>query len=163
LPNKPGLKATKERTIVKVIRDGLVCCRIPHWLILARLPCPRCGTWGVQPPDPGIPDIAGIVPPELFIDQTPAWGRPLFIEVKRPKGGREEIEQKLFLEERRKHGAIAFFARSWDEVAINLTNAGVHIIPKDLRVPKLIEGGTDGTQEVKENQDRLRTSNQVDR
>jgi hypothetical protein len=133
-------EAILEKAIVKVIRDGLVACRIPHWLILARIPCPKCGTWGATPPDAGIPDIAGVVPPNLFIDQTPAWGRPLFIEVKRPKGGKEGAEQQAFIEARRKHGAIAFFARGWDDVAQNLTEAGVFIYPEALRSPKRTEG-----------------------
>lgn len=120
---------TLEKTIVRVIRDGLVACRIPHWLILARIPCPRCGQWGAEPPDKGIADIAGIVPANLFVpgfDGAP-WGRPLFIEVKRPKGGRQGFEQTLFLEERRKHGAIAFFTRGWDETAEQLRAAGVKL------------------------------------
>lgn len=116
-----------EKTIVKVIRDGLVACRIPHWVILARIPCPRCGAWGAEPPDKGIADIAGIVPANLFSHWVAPWGRPLFIEVKRPKGGREEFEQKLFLEEKRKLGAIAFFARGWDECAEQLRTAGVKL------------------------------------
>jgi len=121
-----------EKAIVKVIRGGLVACRIPHWLILARLPCPKCGTWGATPPDPGIPDIAGIVPPNL-LDTPSSWGRPLFIEVKRPRGGVEGEFQKRFIEDRRQQGAIAFFARGWDDVAENLTKAGVRIIPADLQ------------------------------
>jgi hypothetical protein len=138
-----------EKAIVKVIRDGLVACRIPHWLILARVPCPKCKTWGAEPADRGIPDIAGIVPPNLFLDQTPVWGRPLFIEVKRPQGGVESIEQQSFIEERRKAGAIAFFARGWDDVAENLTQAGVHIFPKDLRFIKQTEVSSNGKVESK--------------
>lgn len=132
LAKQTWIDKTLEKTIVKVIRDGLVACRIPNWLILARVPCAKCGTWSAEPPDKGISDIAGIVPPDLF-DIPSAWGRPLFIEVKRPKGGREGLEQKSFIDERRKHGAIAFFARGWDDVAENLTKAGVRIIPEDLR------------------------------
>src|SRR4051812_37611157 len=76
------INSIQEQTIVKVIRDGLVACRIPHWLILARAPCQKCGPWGAHPPDRGIPDIAGIVPANLFLTQTAKWGRPLFIECK---------------------------------------------------------------------------------
>jgi len=117
---------TLEKTIVKVIREGLVCCRIPHWVILARTPCPTCGKWAAEPPDKGIADIAGIVPAFLCSLAAP-WGRPLFIEVKRPKGGRMGFEQKLFLEAQRKEGAIAFFARTWEECARELRAAGVKL------------------------------------
>lgn len=42
-------------------------------------------------------------------------GRPLFIEVKVP-GKKPTPEQQEFLEDARKHGAIAFVAHSLDEV-----------------------------------------------
>jgi hypothetical protein len=52
----------------------------------------------------GVPDIIGI------------WdGKPLFIEVK-TETGKVSSEQKQFLEDATSHGALAFVARSYQEV-----------------------------------------------
>lgn len=58
----------------------------------------------------GVSDINGI------------WeGRPLFIEVKAP-GNKPSDEQKEFLNDAKKHGAIAFVAYSLNEVMGILSN-----------------------------------------
>jgi len=59
----------------------------------------------------GISDILGI------------WnGRPLAIEVKRPKGV-VSPEQRVFLNEFNKHGGIGFIARSVDDVIEHLKSS----------------------------------------
>jgi hypothetical protein len=55
---------------------------------------------------PGWPDITGYI-----ID-----GRALFIEVKRPVSGAPTREQQDFIEAAAKSGAVAFFARSVEDV-----------------------------------------------
>lgn len=54
----------------------------------------------------GLPDILGFLPD----------GRFLAIEVKRPKGGRNRPKQVEFIDKAKKAGAVAFFARSVEEV-----------------------------------------------
>ncbi len=60
----------------------------------------QCGIGGK-----GASDITGHV-------CTSAWPIPLWIEVKRPKGGRESKEQEAFIEERLREGCAAGFART---------------------------------------------------
>lgn len=59
----------------------------------------------------GLPDIMG------FINET-----VVFIEVKRPKPNKTypNADQKEFLQKAKEHGAIAFVARSLDDVRIEL-------------------------------------------
>jgi hypothetical protein len=118
--------AILERTIVKSLMDTLPLFKIRVIRINAPIPCPRCKTFSTQPNVAGIPDIVGWVPPGVLSEGGP-WGRPLFIEVKRPKGGREEIEQKEFIERAKSEGAIAIFARGWDECAEQLRANGVKL------------------------------------
>jgi hypothetical protein len=115
-----------EKTIVKVIRDGLNACRIPNYRVRERICiCPRCHQFIGQPSEEGIADLVGWIPAFLW----PGEGRsvPLFIEVKRPKGGIEGEAQKQFLERAKRDGGIAMIARGWDEVADQLRGAGVKL------------------------------------
>jgi hypothetical protein len=120
------INRTLEKSIVKVLRDALPLCRIPVRRINAPVPCPRCHTMATPPNEAGIPDLIGWVPPAQLVEGGP-WARPLFIEVKRPKGGRREVEQREFIDQARSAGAIAIFARGWDECAAELRRAGVKI------------------------------------
>lgn len=121
-----------EKAIVKVIRDGLNACRIPNYEIKARTPCARCHLFTVAASEPGIPDLVGWIPANLM-PMWPAHVRAvsLFVEVKRPKRGIESEAQKQFLERANRDGAIAIFARGWDECAGQLRAAGVKL-PKGL-------------------------------
>ena len=123
-----------EKTIVKSLMQGLIACRIPVFRINAPIPCSRCHRYSCEPNEAGIPDIVGFIPKRMvdtgdnpFGLLSPVPATPLFIEVKRPKGGVESEAQKAFIERARKDGAIAFFARGWDECADNLRQAGVKI------------------------------------
>lgn len=119
-----------EKTIVKSLMDTLPLFKIRVMRINAPVPCARCHTFSTQPNVAGIPDIVGWVPPGMLCGGGP-WGRPLFIEVKRPKGGRAEVEQKEFIERAKSEGAIAIFARGWDECAEQLRASGVKL-PEDV-------------------------------
>lgn len=125
-----------EKAIVKVIRDGLNACRIPNYEVKARMPCAKCHLWTVAASEPGIPDLIGWIPESLL--QLPVkpdasgvlprrYARPLFIEVKRPKGGVEGEAQKEFMRRAVAGGGLAIFARGWDEVADMLRASGVRI------------------------------------
>lgn len=129
-----------EKSIVKVIRDGLNACRIPNYEVKARTPCAKCHLWTVAASEPGIPDLIGWIPAALLnLPVKPdengtvprRFSRPLYIEVKRPKGGIEGEAQKQFLQRAIRDGGIAIFARDWDTVADTLRTAGVRI-PKGL-------------------------------
>jgi hypothetical protein len=121
-----------EETIVKVIRDGLNACRIPNYRVRERIPvCYKCHSFVGQGSECGIPDLlcwipAGLMPP-CPVREAHARAVPLFIEVKRPKGGIESQCQKQFIERANRDGGIAIFARGWDECADQLREAGVKI------------------------------------
>ena len=116
-----------EETIVRVIRDGLNACRIPNYRVRERISvCPRCRGFIGRPSEEGIPDLVGWVPVSLWM----AGGSraiPLFIEVKRPKGGVKSQAQEQFVERANRDGGIAIFARGWDECAEQLRQAGVKL------------------------------------
>lgn len=136
------IDATLEKSIVKVLMDALPLIGIRAHLILARTPCKYCGKWSGTPPAIGIPDIGGRIPAKLFqgsITGGPMapWARPLYIEVKRPKGGVEGMEQSAFLESVRTDGGVAFFCRGLDECCEQLDAAGV-IIPEAIWKPKVL-------------------------
>lgn len=130
-----------EETIVKVLMDGLTACRIPVFRVRERISsCPKCHQFVGRPSEAGIPDLVGWIPPGVrnrAIMYAPALNEvttgdyssalPLFIEVKRPKGGVESAVQREFLARARAGGAIAFFARGWDECVAELKAAGVKI------------------------------------
>jgi hypothetical protein len=133
-----------EKSIVKVIRDGLNACRIPNYEVKARAPCAKCHMFTVAASEPGIPDLIGWIPAGRCILKTTLsaesvkpvhWMNskaiPLFIEVKRPQGGIESEAQKQFVERVNKDVGIALFARDWDTVADALKAAGVKI-PEEL-------------------------------
>ena len=61
--------------------------------------------WAGLGSEPGIPDICGVMPD----------GRALFIEIKKMNGKLSEA-QELFLREAKANGAVAFVARSIDDV-----------------------------------------------
>lgn len=109
---------------------ALPLCRIPVRRINAPIPCPRCHVMATQPNEAGIPDLIGWVPSGLLVGGG-SWARPLFIEVKRPRGGRREKEQEAFIAEAKASGAIAIFARGWDECADQLRAEGV-VLPKGM-------------------------------
>lgn len=114
-----------ENSIVKVIRDALNACRIPNYRVRERISvCPRCHHFIGQASEEGIPDLVCWVPARLT---EVRYSRPLFIEVKRPKGGVESEAQKQFTERAITDGGIAMFARDWDTVADTLRAAGVKI------------------------------------
>lgn len=130
-----------EETIVKVIRDGLNACRIPNYRVRERISrCDKCHSFIGQGSEVGIPDLIGWIPARLmsWYGKLFEWfrvnvlgrephGIPLFIEVKRPKGGIESEAQKQFIERANRDGGIAMFARGWDEVAGQLRAAGVKV------------------------------------
>lgn len=121
------IDATLEETIVKVLMDGLTACRIPVFRVRERISkCHRCHQFIGRPSDPGIPDICGWIPAGSAFSFS-GLSRPLFIEAKRPKGGIESAVQKEFIDRARKGGAVAFFARGWDECAAELRAAGVKL------------------------------------
>jgi hypothetical protein len=119
-----------EKAIVKVIRDGLTACRIPQYEVKARTPCAKCHLWTVAASEPGIPDLIGWIPAALNLKRSERHGPvaiPLFIEVKRPKGGIEGEAQKQFIERANRDGGVAMFARDWDTVAGTLRRVGIKI------------------------------------
>lgn len=126
-----------EKSIVRVIRDGLNACRIPNYEVKARTPCAKCHLWTVAASEPGIPDLIGWIPESLLnLPVKPdvagsviqrRYARPLFIEVKRPKGGIEGEAQKQFMQRALAGGGIAMFARDWETVADMLRASGVRI------------------------------------
>ena len=120
-----------EETVVKVLMDGLTACRIPVFRVRERIPrCHRCHQFVGRASQQGIPDLIGWIPHYQFRKsgvEVYAPARPLFVEVKRPKGGLESAVQKEFIDRARKGGAVAFFCRSWDECADQLRSAGVQL------------------------------------
>jgi hypothetical protein len=82
----------------------------------------------------GIPDLIGFIPWRTPMTEpaSPNYSTaalPLFIEVKRP-GGHRRLMQKLFIEEARAGGAIAFFAESWCDVVREFKNIGIKLEEK---------------------------------
>jgi hypothetical protein len=128
LARQTWIDSTLEKSIVKVLMDALPLCGIHVHLILSRMPCTHCGKWSGTPPAAGIPDIGGWIPSRLMSKCPPSYRAvPLYIEVKRPKGGVQGAEQTAFLESVRRDGGVAFFARGLDECCQKLSEAGVNI------------------------------------
>lgn len=90
---KPPLLLS-ERDLTKQIRDWLNLKRIFHWK-----------HWSGLGSAPGVPDILGVLP----------GGRALMIEVKTMKGKLSD-HQRRFLENAANQGALAFEARSLEDV-----------------------------------------------
>lgn len=84
----------KERDITLQIRNYLKAKGIFHWK-----------NWAGLGSQKGVPDILGVLP----------GGKSLMIEVKTRKGVVSE-EQKAFIENAKKLGALVFIARSMDDV-----------------------------------------------
>lgn len=84
----------KERDITIQIRNYLKIKRIFHWK-----------AWQGLGSEKGVPDILGVLP----------GGKALMIEIKTEKG-RVSEQQEAFIEKARKLGAVAFVARSVNEV-----------------------------------------------
>lgn len=131
LARQTWIESTLEKTIVKTLRQGLAVCRIMVFKINAPVPCKQCARWPCEANEAGIPDLMGWVPADLFADPGVAWARPLLIEVKRPKGGVESAAQKEIIDRAKRGGAIAFFARGWDECVAELRAAGIKL-PKGV-------------------------------
>lgn len=123
-------ETTLEKTIVKTLRQGLAACGIPVFTIHEPRPCHKCQVWPSPPNEAGLADLWGYVP-ALKIQVYTGFAVPLYIEVKRPKGGVEAAAQKDFIERARTGGAIAFFAKGWDECVKELRAGGV-ILPKGV-------------------------------
>ena len=74
--------------------------------------------------------------PKGIADILGCWqGRFVAIEVKRP-GGRTTPEQERFLEAVRRHGGIAFVARSIDDVILGLGIQDRFLSLNGLRAPR---------------------------
>ena len=82
--------------------------------ILALLRCPNFKHWGGPMGEKGIPDIIGVIPD---------LGQALFIEIKTPTG-KVSDDQAAFLERYKAAGALAFVARSVEDVIKTLAGAG---------------------------------------
>lgn len=82
--------------------------------ILSLLKVPHFKHFGGPMAQRGVSDIIGTIPPN---------GRALFIEVKKP-GGAVSPEQQEFLDKHSSAGALAFIARSPQEVVEILSSAG---------------------------------------
>lgn len=69
--------------------------------------------WYVAFGPKGQPDLQGWIPAsKLSADMA----MPIYIETKRPVGGRKTIEQIAFIENAKRDGCFAMFAKSVDEV-----------------------------------------------
>lgn len=91
-----------ESIITTQIRNMLSILKLPHWK-----------NWGGPMGERGVPDIIGCIP----------GGKMLLIEVKTPTGVLSP-EQGAFLDRFRAAGALAFVARSPEDVVAELAAAG---------------------------------------
>lgn len=115
---------TKEEPVVKQILDGLRAHGFEAHRVKERISvCWRCKGFIGQPGEKGIPDLIGWMPRNSNAERYSPI--PLYIEVKRPKGGVKREEQIAFIERARAAGAIACFARSWDDVADEFKRHGI--------------------------------------
>jgi hypothetical protein len=91
---------------------------------------------------PGIPDLQGWIPAvKIGGDHSIAGSTngfvingsikrfPIhfYIEVKRPFGSRRRPAQERFIQEAREDGAIAFFAKSWEDVRAGFAEYGIKL------------------------------------
>lgn len=89
-----------------------------------RIPAAKVGgrwhrVWTGRPSQAGMPDLSGYVTIKAWTQKPIKWSfyipPAIYIEVKRPAGGRKREAQKQFIQNAVADGAIAFFARSWEE------------------------------------------------
>jgi hypothetical protein len=124
-----------EEDVIKKVVTLLWYSGIPVFRERERIPvCPNCHQFVSRiASDPGHPDLHGYVP-----ERKNPTGRslPFYIEAKRPVGGVESEIQKEFIRRARKHGVLAFFARSWEDVWWNFWGVGI-VLPDDgIKTPK---------------------------
>ena len=96
-------RQNQETILTAQIREILRIMRVPCWKHFATALSPR-----------GIPDLICVLPP---------GGRACYIEVKTPTG-KVSPEQEEFLIKARAAGAVAFVARSIQDVIIELRSQG---------------------------------------
>lgn len=116
-----------EEDVVLEIRQRLAYAKIRVWRVRERLPVTRNGVKRFEgaPSEAGLPDLIGHVPHEITstgILMNKA--RPVYIEVKRPKGKRR-LMQEIFIREAQRDGAIALFAESWKDVCLGFAAHGI--------------------------------------
>lgn len=79
--------------------------------------------------EPGMADIAGVITPRFDPRQA---GRSIFVECKRPVGGRLSDDQRAFLDNARAAGALALVVTSASELAAMLDAASVPADTEDI-------------------------------
>jgi hypothetical protein len=122
---------TEDHVIMELIQR-FAYARIPVRRVKERIPEMRNGRkhWRGRglgssgSSDPGIPDLIGHIPQYLRKDGVVVPARPLYIEVKRPKGGRIRPAQLDWIQSATLHGCLAFFATSWDDCVQAFASVG---------------------------------------
>jgi hypothetical protein len=108
------LKGVKENAVMNAVDEYLALKRIPHWRMNSgglRDSHGRMVKFGAK----GMADFCAIGPE----------GRSVWIECKRPKGGRLSEAQREFLDCINRHAGVGIVVRSVEELEQQLKEAGV--------------------------------------
>lgn len=129
-----------EEHIINEIITRLWWNKIKVFRIRERIPDPRWAKNKQKLSAKGIPDLIGWAKRNLqYKCMLPHHGEPcggnltvvtpvpLYIEVKRPGGGRRPA-QLQFIEEAKADGCIAFFAESWEDVVREFESIGISLV-----------------------------------